>query len=131
MKKHSFLSAMLVLVLVLGLAFSGCVSMIQGMTGANKPADDAAKTFIGQDIGVLMAVDMPIYTLSAGRAERYAFRGWVVRKAAGEEGVEKPAVTSVLGETLFVFTCNDGIIQSYEMRANQESYFGSWARTNS
>jgi len=126
--KKRFCLAMLVLALVLALTFVGCVSLIQGATGANKPADDAAKTFIGQDVGVLMAVGMPTYSLSAGRAERYAFRGWVVRKAAGEEGVERPTAT-FSGETLFVFTCNDGIIQSYEMRAEQASYFGSWVKT--
>jgi hypothetical protein len=112
------------------MSMSGCSTLIGLVSGTNKKAQAAAETFVGKSVDELLAVGNPGYAQVAGKVENYAFYHWVVRQAAGEEGVKPPAIYSPgsSGELMVIFTCTDGVVKSYKLQADQSRYFGSWTK---
>ncbi|GHU25719.1 hypothetical protein FACS1894164_15630 [Spirochaetia bacterium] len=121
---QSFLLGMISMVLAFGLALTGCSTLLSAATGETKATDEAAKLFVGANIKELLVVGSPRYAQSAGSVERYAFYNWIVRKAAGD--VEAKAPVAYSEALMVIFNCTNGVISSYELRADQSSYFDSW-----
>jgi hypothetical protein len=125
MAKKSFSLSVLLLAGVIASLSMGCSTLIGLMNGTNKKTDAAAQTFVGKSVEELLSVGSPKYSQAAGKVESYAFYHWIVRQAAGEEGVKTP-VAYGFGDLMVIFTCSDGVIKSYKLQADQEAYFKSW-----
>jgi hypothetical protein len=114
---------MLAMVLAFGMVTAGCTTLGALIDGPK--ADAAAKTFVGKSVAELMTIGAPKYAKIAGRIEQYAFPHWMVRLAANEEGFEQPAITGGR-EQVVAFTCQDGVVTSYEVQLDDGYAFASW-----
>ena len=125
------LAAVLTVTLAFGL--TGCLSVLQIVAASvaisrqntQKKTEQAAQIFIGMKTDELLTIGSPRYAQTGGNFERYAFPHWQVRQAAGEK-IKESAKTK--GETLVVFNCTEGIVKSFETRADETGYFFTWER---